>query len=192
MGQNPTWASTTPESLHTRIESEVQSRFYYTVPPLWWRNRRIRLLRSLCIKVGIQIEARDYNLSSSTATIPAIFTPTDIINLYPIVKSAEPRSTMAEEASEHGKMALSKGQKELGLELMTESVTIAEQVYGPVHPETGRALAQLAMMHYGNKDFEAARDLQKKAVIVFERTLGVDEPDTIQQYVSASVSIGIV
>ncbi|TPX43395.1 hypothetical protein SeLEV6574_g05077, partial [Synchytrium endobioticum] len=183
LDEKPAFMAITPESLHARIQTEVLSRFRYTLLQSWWTTRRIRLLRSICIKVGIQIEARVYNFSPSATTFP-IFQPIDIINLYPIVKSPEPKSSMAEEAAEHGKMAIAKGQKELGLELVTESVTIAEQVYGPVHPETGRALAQLAMIHFGNKDFEAARDLQKKAVIVMERTIGVDDPDVLQQYMN--------
>ncbi|TPX33732.1 hypothetical protein SmJEL517_g03405 [Synchytrium microbalum] len=176
----PPFAALTPALLHERIQREVLSRFRYTLAPSWWKSRRLRLLRSICIKVGIQIEARDYGLSQQAVS----FKPSDIINLYPIIKAPEPRSGMAEEAAEHGKMALSKGQKDFGIELITEAVTIAEQVYGPVHPETGRALAQLAMIHFSNKNYDTARELQRKGVIVLERTLGVDDPDTLQQYMN--------
>ncbi|TPX33689.1 hypothetical protein SmJEL517_g03501 [Synchytrium microbalum] len=176
----PPFAALTPALLHERIQREVLSRFRYTLAPSWWKSRRLRLLRSICIKVGIQIEARDYGLAQQAVS----FQPSDVINLYPIIKAPEPRSGMVEEAAEHGKMALSKGQKDFGVELITDSVTINEQVYGPVHPETGRALAQLAMIHFSNKNFETACELQRKGVIVLERTLGVDDPDTLQQHLS--------
>ncbi|KAJ3083536.1 Intracellular distribution of mitochondria [Quaeritorhiza haematococci] len=228
------YLSLTPKSLHERLTKEIRRRFRYQfaasstssssspaptaatedekviIPKSTLtvfdvvRMRRIPLLRSVCLKAGIQIEARDYdfealavgaagaevkrskqvNGAQATEEGKAIFYPKDIVNLVPLVKHAEPRSAFAEEAHEHGRIYLAQGQKEIGQELITEALTLYEQVYGPVHPETGRAYAQLAMINFHNQEADLAKMYQRKAVIVTERTQGVDDPDTLQQYMN--------
>ncbi|KAJ3299983.1 Intracellular distribution of mitochondria [Borealophlyctis nickersoniae] len=170
----------TPSSLHASVQKEVRRRFRYELPDDFYLRRRIQTLRSICLKVGIQIEARDYAWDSDSP----IFRPEDIINLYPIVKHAQPKAAFAEEAFEHGRYSLAQDQRQTGIELMREAATIYEQVYGPVHPETGNTYAALAMTLYQDEDYENAKALQRKAVIIGERTNGLDDADTLQQYMN--------
>ena len=68
------------------------------------------------------------------------FTPEDIVNIAPIVKDAAPRSALAEEALEAGRISLAQSQKQLGQELVLESLSLHEQIYGILHPEVDHRL----------------------------------------------------
>ena len=148
------------------------------------------------------------------------FEPEDVLNLVPMVKDSTPKSTLAEEAFEAGRISISRGDRELGLELLLEGVSFHEQVYGLVHPEVARCYALFAtIVHHlagvaameraesinqaksENKEITEA-DLpvvnehlsmanavryQRQAVTVSERTLGLDHPETLNQYMNLAV-----
>ncbi|CDS01800.1 related to CLU1-translation initiation factor eIF3 [Sporisorium scitamineum] len=148
------------------------------------------------------------------------FEPEDVHNLVPMVKDSTPKSTLAEEAFEAGRISISRGDRDLGLELLLEGVSFHEQVYGLVHPEVARCYALFAtIVHHlagvvameraelinqaksENKEITEA-DLppvnehvsmanavryQRQAVTVSERTLGLDHPETLNQYMNLAV-----
>jgi protein TIF31 len=171
--------SFTPQELKERIIVDVKKRFRFDLDSGFLNTIRFSLIRSICLKVGIQIQARTYDLSG------LVFKNEDIVNMYPIIKHAQPRAAFASEAYEHGRASISQDQKELGMELIRESVSMYEQIYGPIHCETGRAYANLGMLHYNDQQFKQALAMQRRAVIVCERTIGVDDPETLRQYVFA-------
>ena len=111
----------------------------------------------------------------------------DILNIVPLVKDAAPRSALAEEALEAGRISLMQNQKQLGQELILESLSLHEQIYGILHPEVAKLYHQLSMLYYQTEEKEAAVELARKAVIVTERTLGVDSADTILAYLNLSL-----
>ncbi|KAL9094459.1 MAG: hypothetical protein Q9165_003309 [Trypethelium subeluteriae] len=114
------------------------------------------------------------------------FCADDIQNIVPIVKEAAPRSVLADEAMEAGRISIAQDQRSLGNELLLESMSLHEQIYGILHPEVARAYYNLSTLFYiTNK--ELAAELAKKAVIVSERTLGVDSADTILSYLNLSL-----
>lgn len=115
------------------------------------------------------------------------FTPDDILNIVPTIKDAAPRSALAEEALEAGKISLAQGQKQLGQELVLESLSLHEQIYGILHPEVAKMYHSLSTIYYQTDEKEAAVELARKAVIVTERTLGVDSHDTILAYLNLSL-----
>ena len=117
----------------------------------------------------------------------SIFSSEDILNIVPIVKDAAPRSSLAEEALEAGKISLAQGQKQLGQELVLESLSLHEQIYGILHPEVAKMYHSLSTIYYQTDEKEAAVELARKAVIVTERTLGVDSHDTILAYLNLSL-----
>ncbi|GLI72959.1 intracellular distribution of mitochondria [Penicillium ochrochloron] len=122
------------------------------------------------------------------ANKPAVtFTADDILNIVPLVKDASPRSALAEEALEAGRISLMQNQKQLGQELILESLSLHEQIYGILHPEVAKLYHQLSMLYYQTDEKEAAVELARKAVIVTERTLGVDSADTILAYLNLSL-----
>ena len=117
--------------------------------------------------------------------IPTLtFSPDDILNIVPVVKDACPRSTLAEEALEAGRISIMQNQRDIGQELLLQSMSLHEQVYGVVHPEIARVYHQLAMLYYQMNEKNAAVELAHKAVIVSERTLGIDSHETILSYLN--------
>ena len=96
----------------------------------------------------------------------------------------EPQSILAEEALEAGRISLAQDQKELGQELLMESLSLHEQVYGILHPEVAKFYGQLATIYFSLEHKDAAVELGRKAVIVSERTLGVDSAETVLNYLN--------
>ena len=115
------------------------------------------------------------------------FISDDIANVVPIVKDASPKSRLAEEALEAGKISMMQNQKEVGQELLLESLTLHEQIYGLLHPEVARVYHQLAMLYYQLDEKNAAIELAHKAVIISERTLGIDSSETILAYLNLAL-----
>lgn len=112
------------------------------------------------------------------------FSADDISNLLPVVKDACPKSILADEALEAGRISIMQNQREIGQELLLQSMSLHEQVYGMVHPEVARVYHQLAMLYYQMNEKAAAVELEHKAVILSERTLGVDSNETILCYLN--------
>ncbi|TAQ87750.1 hypothetical protein B7494_g3901 [Chlorociboria aeruginascens] len=132
-------------------------------------------------------KTRDGSPSSTHAAKPSpslTFVPDDILNIVPVIKEASPRSLLAEEALEAGRISILQGQKKLGQELLLESLSLHEQIYGHLHPEVGRVYNALSMIYYQLEEKDAAIELAHKAVIVSERTLGVDNAETLLNYLN--------
>jgi protein TIF31 len=85
---------------------------------------------------------------------------------------------------EAGRISILQQQKELGQELLLESLTLHEQIYGILHPEVARVYNTLSMLYYQLDQKDAAVELARKAIIVSERTLGVDSAETILSYLN--------
>jgi protein TIF31 len=115
------------------------------------------------------------------------FHPDDVLNVVPIIKDAAPRSVLAEEALEAGRISLSQDQKDLGQELLLESLSLHEQIYGILHPEVARVYYALSTIYYGLDEKTAAVELARKAAIISERTLGVDHSETVLSYLNLSL-----
>jgi protein TIF31 len=131
-------------------------------------------------------KARDGSPASiaSVTVTPHTFTPDDVLNVVPVMKEASPRSALAEEALEAGRISIMQNQKKLGQELLLESLSLHEQIYGIIHPEVARVYNTLSMLYYQLEEKEAAVELARKAVIVSERTLGVDNAETLLSYLN--------
>ncbi|KAA1110836.1 Intracellular distribution of mitochondria [Puccinia graminis f. sp. tritici] len=180
--------------------------------------------------------------SSSGSVDGQTFSPSDILNILPIVRDSTCRSSVADELYAEGRKAFSNGDIALGQELCTDALTTYEQVFGSVHPEMCRHWHSLAILYhqlsqrtlvelseYNDRLLELSaiyhsasneedrekvkeriesyqRDREPEAlkneidtyiqlaannlrqsVIVAERTLGLDHPETIQQYSDLSV-----
>lgn len=217
----------TPEILRASIEEHTLKRFRYKLDQKWFSQvRPTQLLREVCLRLGIQVQARDYLFSAddSAAKIPAkpvqpitngqangeskkkkkkgrdspppviaapinihTFRPDDIIDMVPLIKDSSPRSSLAEEALEAGRISIMQNQKKLGQELLLESLSLHEQIYGILHPEVARVYNSLSMLYYQLDDKEAAVELARKAIIVAERTVGVDSSETLLNYLNLSL-----
>ena len=218
----------TPEGLREDIQAEASRRFRFSLPSDWHTEiRHIQLLREVCLKLGIQIQsknfvfapelseagteakpngvnghvngegnnkkkkkkARDGSPSSitSSTSVPHTFLPDDIANVVPVVKDSCPRSALAEEALEAGKISIAQSERKLGQELLLESLSLHEQIYGILHPEVARVYHTLSMLYYQLDEKDAAIELARKAIIVSERTVGIDSQETLLDYLNLSL-----
>lgn len=136
-------------------------------------------------------KARDGSPSStaSSAAVQATFTVDDIVNIVPVIKDSAPKSTISEEALEGGRHSIIQGNRKIGQELLLESLTLHEQIYGILHSEVARAYSSLAQIYYQLEEKEAAVDLARKAVIVSERTIGVDSAETLLYYLNLGLYV---
>ncbi|KAL9085555.1 MAG: hypothetical protein Q9159_004653 [Coniocarpon cinnabarinum] len=123
-------------------------------------------------------------IAQQSSTSNQTFHVDDIYNIVPVIKEAAPRSVLAEEAFEAGRISVAQNQRELGQELLLESLSLHEQIYGILHAEVARAYYQLSSLFYGLDDKAIAVELARKAVIVSERTLGIDSHETLLAYLN--------
>lgn len=73
------------------------------------------------------------------------FQSEDVLNMVPVVKDSAPTSKVAEDAFETGRITLmSRGDRELGVDLLLEGISFHETIYGMAHPETARCYALFA------------------------------------------------
>jgi len=57
-------------------------------------------------------------------------------------------------------------------------LAIDENVLGPVHPHTARAINNLALLLQNQGDLTGARRLRERALAIYEKTFGSDHPNT--------------
>ncbi|KAJ1658234.1 Intracellular distribution of mitochondria [Dispira simplex] len=183
----------TPESLRAMLKKEILLRYRYVLPDSaleFDHGQCVALLRDISLTVGLQMAAYDYPFTGESPSEPdtprrsTTFYARDVVALIPKVKDASGRSLFAEQTFEAGRISLAQGQRQLGLELLLESLALHEQTYGFLHPETGRCYTHIAMMYYHLGEKEAAADFQRKAIVISERTQGLDDHDTIQNYLN--------
>ncbi|KAJ2614702.1 Intracellular distribution of mitochondria [Coemansia sp. RSA 1365] len=111
----------------------------------------------------------------------------DVMNFVALTKVSTHHASFADEAFDAGRMALDQGQKDLGLELLLESLALHEQTFGFLHSESARCYAVVSLAHYEAGEYAVAADFMTKAVIISERTVGLDNPLTIHNYLNLSL-----
>ncbi|KAL3516547.1 hypothetical protein ACH5RR_023449 [Cinchona calisaya] len=141
------------------------------------RVRKIPVIRNLSQKVGVTVATRRYDLDAV-----APFQASDILNLQPVVKHAIPVSSEAKDLVETGKVQLAEGMLSESYTLFSEAFTILQQVTGPMHREVANCCRYLAMVLYHAGDMAGAIMQQHKELIINERCLGLDHPDTAHSY----------
>ena len=228
----------TPEGLEKEMRRQIELRYRLVIDgELVHSGKQLQMLREVCLKLGLQLEAKEYrfakiepaqqasqqpdnnsseslevpktngvhppseggkkkkkkhvehspNRVSSPTSPPTTFQLENVLNIVPIIKEASPRSVLAEEALDAGRMSIQQDQREIGQELLLESLSLHEQIYGILHPEVARVYYALSTLYYSLDEKSAAVELAKKAVIVSERTLGVDNAETVLAYLNLSL-----
>jgi len=76
---------------------------------------------------------------------------------------------LARDASELGSIAKAR-------ELYLRSLELREELVGPQSRGAGESLINLAVLEYGQHEFEAARGHAERSLAIFEKTLGADHP----------------
>uniref|UniRef100_A0A671NLA7 Clustered mitochondria protein homolog n=1 Tax=Sinocyclocheilus anshuiensis TaxID=1608454 RepID=A0A671NLA7_9TELE len=185
-GDNTAWASLTPSELWKNINSEAQSYYHSNLQcesvdqaVEKYGLQKITLLREISIKTGIQILIKEYNFDSRHK--PA-FTEEDILNIFPVVKHVNPKASDAFHFFQSGQAKVQQGFLKEGCELINEALNLFNNVYGAMHVEICACLRLLARLNYIMGDHPEALSNQQKAVLMSERVLGIEHPNTVQEY----------
>jgi len=181
-----TWADLTPKTLWDQIKKECKAYFDWELQPesceafvQKFLITKSMLMRSFCMKTGIQILIREYNFDSRNQQT---FSDEDIVNMYPIVKHISPRATDAYNFYTTGQSKIQQGFLKDGYELISEALNLLNNVYGAMHPEIAQCLRMLARLNYIMGDHVEALSCQQKAVLMSERVNGLGHPYTITEY----------
>ncbi|XP_031255928.1 clustered mitochondria protein-like [Pistacia vera] len=166
------------ESLWSDLKEFAKSKYQFELPEdARLRVKKVSVMRNLCQKVGISIAARKYDFNAATP-----FQTSDILNLQPVVKHSVPVCSEAKNLVEMGKAQLSEGLLSEAYTLFSEAFSILQQVTGPMHREVANCCRYLAMVLYHAGDMAGAIMQQHKELIINERCLGLDHPDTAHSY----------
>ncbi|XP_046840986.1 clustered mitochondria protein homolog [Xenia sp. Carnegie-2017] len=180
------WVKLTPKLLWSWIVDEVRNHFgfelkqesidevvdTYVIQPL-------SLLRSFCLKTGVQVLLHDYDFRSKKAPT---FNEEHIMNIFPIVKHTNPKASDATSLFEAAQNKLQSGLLSESHTVMVDALNLYHQVYGPLHSDIAVCYRQIARLYYLAGDSVQAVLHQRKAVVVCERVYGIDHPDTIMAY----------
>uniref|UniRef100_A0A336MJK7 Clustered mitochondria protein homolog n=1 Tax=Culicoides sonorensis TaxID=179676 RepID=A0A336MJK7_CULSO len=184
LGQN--WTSLTHRTLWQQIKKELKSywNFDFNCDSIEqavdkFKIQKISLLRSFCLKNGLQIQLREYNFESKNKPT---FNEEDIINVFPVVKHINPRASDAYNFYSTGQTKIQQGYFKDGYELISEALNLLNNVYGAMHPENSQCLRMLARLSYIMGDAQEALAIQQRAVLMSERVNGIDHQYTITEY----------
>ncbi|XP_044493286.1 clustered mitochondria protein-like isoform X2 [Mangifera indica] len=172
------YVSISSETIWSDLEEFAKLKYQFELPEdARLRVKKVSVLRNLCQKVGISIAARKYDFNAATP-----FQTSDILNLQPVVKHSVPVCSEAKNLVEMGKAQLSEGLLSEAFTLFSEAFSILQQVTGPMHREVANCCRYLAMVLYHAGDMAGAIMQQHKELIINERCLGLDHPDTAHSY----------
>ncbi|XP_035227137.1 clustered mitochondria protein homolog isoform X1 [Stegodyphus dumicola] len=183
---NNEWALLSTKTFWNNMKNELLSYYAWELPCdsidaiiEHFSLQKISLMRSFCIKTGIQLLLREYNFDHKTKPT---FTEDDILNIFPVVKHINPRATDAYNFYTTGQNKIQQGYLKEGYELITEALNLLNNVYGAMHPEISQCLRMLARLNYIMGDHQEAMAFQQKAVLMSERVNGIDHAYTISEY----------
>ncbi|KAI3444967.1 hypothetical protein Pfo_001632 [Paulownia fortunei] len=172
------YLSITSDSLWSDIQEFAKLKYEFELPEdARQRVKKISVIRNLCQKVGITIAACKYDFG-----VLAPFQVSDILNIQPVVKHSIPVCSEAKDLVETGKVQLAEGMLSEAYTLFSEAFTILQQVTGPMHREVANCCRYLAMVLYHAGDMAGAIMQQHKELIINERCLGLDHPDTAHRH----------
>uniref|UniRef100_A0A8D2PQL2 Clustered mitochondria protein homolog n=1 Tax=Zosterops lateralis melanops TaxID=1220523 RepID=A0A8D2PQL2_ZOSLA len=179
---NTAWASMTPQELWKNICSEAKNYFDFSLEcenadqaAEVYNLQKITLLREISLKTGVQ----EYNFDNRHKPT---FTEEDILNIFPVVKHVNPKASDAFHFFQSGQAKVQQGFLKEGCELINEALNLFNNVYGAMHVEICACLRLLARLNYIMGDYSEALSNQQKAVLMSERVLGIEHPNTIQEY----------
>ncbi|KAF8099761.1 hypothetical protein N665_0237s0016 [Sinapis alba] len=165
-------------TLWSDIQEFAKAKYEFELPELSRTTaKNIPVLRNLCQKVGISVAARKYDFGAASP-----FDASDVLDLRAVVKHSVPLCSEAKNLVEMGKVQLAEGMLSESYTFFSEAFSILQQVTGPMHREVANCCRYLAMVLYHAGDMAGAIMQQHKELIINERCLGLDHPDTAHSY----------
>uniref|UniRef100_A0A8C0K9B8 Clustered mitochondria protein homolog n=1 Tax=Canis lupus dingo TaxID=286419 RepID=A0A8C0K9B8_CANLU len=186
---NTAWAVMTPQELWKNICQEAKNYFDFileceTVDQAveTYGLQKITLLREISLKTGIQVGMTQATGVGFDSRHKPAFTEEDVLNIFPVVKHVNPKASDAFHFFQSGQAKVQQGFLKEGCELINEALNLFNNVYGAMHVEICACLRLLARLHYIMGDYAEALSNQQKAVLMSERVMGIEHPNTIQEY----------
>eukprot|EP00850_Spirogloea_muscicola_P020632 SM000222S06973 [mRNA] locus=s222:140907:151145:+ [translate_table: standard] len=174
----PGYTRITADMVWGDIREAVRHKYKYTLDEdVHGSLRKLLTLRNLCQKLGVTMAARDYDFSKEDPLALS-----DVQDLQPTVKHAIPVCKDARQLVEQGRKCLNESNLNKAYELFSEANNILTQVCGPLHREVGNCYRFLAMVLYHAGELQAAIQNQQRELIINERCLSLDHPDTAHSY----------
>ncbi|KAM4746327.1 LOW QUALITY PROTEIN: clustered mitochondria protein homolog [Anableps anableps] len=146
--------------------------------------QKLSLLREFCLKTGVQMRLRDYILENQNK---APISPDDILNIFPVVKHISMPTVDASKAYRAAQNSIQKGLLDQAHEQLKEAAYLYGRVCDDLDPEACYCNSLLAKVTFLQGKAAEARSVQLKTVVISERVLGFDHPNTIQQYALLAV-----
>uniref|UniRef100_A0A3B3TLI3 Clustered mitochondria protein homolog n=1 Tax=Poecilia latipinna TaxID=48699 RepID=A0A3B3TLI3_9TELE len=140
--------------------------------------QKLSLLREFCLKTGVQV------IKYSNK---APFSPDDILNIFPVVKHIKMPTADASKAYRAAQTSIQKGLLDQAHEQLKEAAYLYGRVCDDLDPEACNCNSLLAKVTFLQGKAAEARSVQLKTVVISERVLGFDHPNTIQQYALLAV-----
>lgn len=185
------WNKVTAQSLWAQVKEEAKDYFDLDCDLASFdeayeksRIKRAAMLRSFCLKNGIQVLARDYDFESKHKPT---FAEDDVLDVYPTVKHVPPRASDAYHFYASGQVKIRQGAIKQGIEYITESLSLFNNVYGAMHLEIASCYRSVARLNYITGDHADAVSNQQKALMMFERVLGIDHATTMYAYINLAI-----
>ncbi|KAL6114281.1 uncharacterized protein ACO6RY_05081 [Pungitius sinensis] len=148
--------------------------------------QKLSLLREFCLKTGVQLRLRDYILDNQSK---APIGPDDILNIFPVVKHVHMPTVDASKAYRAAQNFIQKGLLDQAHEHLKEATYLFGRVCDDLHIEACYCHSLLAKVSFKQGKAAEARSVQLKAVVISERVLGFDHPNTIHQYALLGVYV---
>jgi len=140
--------------------------------------RKMSLLRSLCIAVGLTVEARKYDF-----TVPEPFSADDILEFHALVRHSSPELPDIAELMVKAREFLTSPQlMNRGIELLEQSLQAVYHIMGPFTAHAANAHQLLANAYYAQGDPHGAVQHTQRAVLILERLNGLDHEGTVRAY----------
>ncbi|KAI5068426.1 hypothetical protein GOP47_0016771 [Adiantum capillus-veneris] len=177
-GSQASYLCVNSELIWKDIQEAVKFKYQFDLPDdALSKIKKISSIRNLCQKVGVTLAARKYEFDA-----PIPYRTSDILDLHAVVKHSVPMCADARDLLESGKLRLAQGKLPEAYELFSEGFSVLQQVCGPMHREVANCCRYLAMVLYHAGDMAGAIMQQHKELIINERCLGLDHPDTAHSY----------
>ncbi|XP_061595697.1 clustered mitochondria protein homolog [Cololabis saira] len=180
------WARLTSGELWSRVRAEARDYYCCTIDSESidevidkYGLQKISLLREIAMTTGIQVRLREYVFESRQRPV---FGEEDVINMFPVVKHIKPTSADATRLVQRAQLAVQQGLLREGHDFINQALTLFSSICGVLHEDVCTCLRLLGRISYVLGENADALSYQEKAVMSSERLLGIDHPQTVQDY----------
>ena len=174
-----------PANVWQAIKEQVTKKYTFNLSDAqaFTSAQKLTMLRSLCQKFGIQVATKDYDFKETSA-----FTAKDILGLFPIVKYNLPGvATEAIQLLENGKIFVAQGKLQYAFQYLHTALQQISGIFGPMHELTAQCYTHLILVSYHVGDFPKAVENGESALIICQRSLGLDHADTAAAHSNLSL-----